>query len=226
MRWPCYFASIALITVLNTFFRRLRPPEPVGAEQLPKPPVSVMSSREATATSPMPRAERIRRCIVPKRGFVSTGIDGGTMISGDGKMMVETGGQSAVRPGEFSRHERLIQPWPTPWEAPKIASVLPEVRRLIFAGQYREALELSLKAATDAGLPPGTMNHSVITPFSMRIAIPEAGRPKNYLRTTDFESGELNVHWTDDRGDWVRRTFVSRPDNVVVQYLTAPQGRR
>ncbi|MGA2117766.1 MAG: hypothetical protein ABSH56_23785 [Bryobacteraceae bacterium] len=38
----------------------------------------------------------------------------------------------------------------------------------------------------------------------------------------DFESGEL---WTDNRGDWVRRSFVSRPDNVVVQYLTAPQGQ-
>jgi hypothetical protein len=224
VRWPRSFTTIALITVFIPSFPGFAAQNPVGAEQLPKPPVSVMASREATAIPPMPRAERIRRGIVPKRGFVSTGIDGGTMISGDGKMMVELAGNPLADQVNF-RHERLLQPWPTPWEAPKIASVLPEVRRLIFAGQYREALELSLKAATDAGLPPGTMNHSVITPFSMRIAIPEAGRPKNYLRTTDFESGELNVHWTDNRGDWVRRTFVSRPDNVVVQYLTPPQGQ-
>jgi hypothetical protein len=34
----------------------------------------------------MPPAERIRRGVVPKRGMVSTGVDGGTLLSGDGKM--------------------------------------------------------------------------------------------------------------------------------------------
>jgi hypothetical protein len=197
---------------------------PAGAEQLPKPPVSVMVYRDAKAIVPMPRAERIRRGTVPKRGFVSTGIDGGTLISGDGKMMVELTGNPLSDQVSF-HHDRLLLPWKMPFEAPKIADVLPEVRKLIFEGKYREALELSFKASTDAGMPPGTMYHWVIIPFSMRIEIPEAGRPKDYLRTTDFESGELNVYWTDNRGDWVRRTFVSRPDNVVVQYLTAPKGQ-
>jgi hypothetical protein len=41
----------------------------------------------------------------------------------------------------------------------------------------------------------------------------------------DFESTELKVHWTDERGEWVRQLFASRPDNVVVQWLTAPQGQ-
>ena len=44
----------------------------------------------------------------------------------------------------------------------------------------------------------------------------------DYLRTTDFESGEVKVTWRDNQGVWVRRTFVSRPDNAVVQLLTAP----
>ena len=48
---------------------------------------------------------------------------------------------------------------------------------------------------------------------------------KDYLRTVDFESTEVKVHWTDDHGDWVRRVFTSRPDNVVVQWLTAPAGQ-
>ena len=30
------------------------------------------------------------------------------------------------------------------------------------------------------------------------------------------------MKWTDDRGDWVRQAFVSRKDDVDVQYLTAP----
>ncbi|MBZ5618801.1 MAG: glycoside hydrolase N-terminal domain-containing protein [Acidobacteriia bacterium] len=35
----------------------------------------------------------------------------------------------------------------------------------------------------------------------------------------------MKVHWNDDRGEWLRRTFTSRPDNAVVQWLTAPQGQ-
>jgi hypothetical protein len=193
-----------------------------GAEQLPKPAVALASTLPPAAIVPMPLTERVRRGVVPKRGFVSSGVDGGTLISGDGKMMVEVQGSPLTDLVSF-RHERLLQPWKMPFEAPKIAAALPEVRKLILDGRYREALELSFKASTDAGMPPGTRNHSVISPFSMRIEIPEAGRQINYLRSTDFETGEIAVRWSDTRGDWLRRTFVSRPDNVVVQYLTPPR---
>lgn len=130
-----------------------------GAEQLPKAPVPVASKPDTKPAAPMPLAERVRRGIVPKRGFVSTGIDGGTLISGDGKLMVELPGNPLSDQVSF-RHERLLQPWKMPFEAPKIAPVLPEVRKLILDGKYREALELSFKASTDAGMPPGTRNHS------------------------------------------------------------------
>jgi alpha-L-fucosidase 2 len=190
---------------------------------LTKPPVSIFSYTSATIPS-MPLAERISRGVVPKRGLVSTGVDGGTLLSGDGKIMVELAGNPLSDEVIF-RHERVLQPWKRPFEAPRIASVLPQVKKLILAGHYREALELSLQASTNAGLPPGMMNHSLIPPFTMRIEIPKAGKPKDYLRTLDFESGEIKVHWTDDRGDWVRQTFVSRPDHVAVQYLVPPKGQ-
>jgi len=61
--------------------------------------------------------------------------------------------------------------------------------------------------------------------FSMLLESPESTSVKDYLRTVDFESTELRVLWTDEQGDWVRRTFTSRPDNVVVQWLTAPKGQ-
>ena len=50
-------------------------------------------------------------------------------------------------------------------------------------------------------------------------------RSKDYLRTVNFENGEIKVAWTDEHGDWLRQTFTSRPDNVVVQWLTAPAGQ-
>ena len=59
----------------------------------------------------------------------------------------------------------------------------------------------------------------------MRLDLPKTASVKEYLRTVDFESSEVKVHWSDERGDWVRQTFTSRPDDVVVQYLTAPNGQ-
>ena len=58
----------------------------------------------------------------------------------------------------------------------------------------------------------------------MKINIPENGNISNYVRECDFRTGEVIVKWTDNRGNWERRTFVSREDNVIVQYLTAPTG--
>jgi hypothetical protein len=186
----------------------------------PKPPVTVSSA----SFVPMPLQERLARGVVPKRGFVSTGVNGGTIYSGNGKLIAEIPGNPLNELVTF-HHEAVIQPWKRPFEAPKIANVLPQVKRLILAGQYREALELSLHTATEAGMPPGTMNHSEIPPFRMRIALPTDGFISDYLRTVNFESGELKVLWKDGRGNWVRQSFVSRPDNVAVQYLTAPSGK-
>lgn len=51
-----------------------------------------------------------------------------------------------------------------------------------------------------------------------------AGEPRDYGRTTVLESGEIIVHWNDDRGGWQRRIFVSRPDDVIVWQIRAPEG--
>jgi len=219
------FAAVSIVAFMAPFARGQASPQSLAADSfLPKAPVSISSYTAATTIPAMPLAERIKRGIVPKRGIVSTGVDGGTLLSGDGKMMVELPGNPLAEEVIF-HHERLLRPLVVPPEAPKIAAVLPEVRQLILAGRYRDALELSLKAATDAGLPPGMFYPFPIPAFTMRIETPAAGRPKDYLRTVNFETGEIKVHWTDDRGDWVRRTFVSRPDHVAVQYLTPPPGQ-
>jgi hypothetical protein len=60
--------------------------------------------------------------------------------------------------------------------------------------------------------------------FEMLISIPQDGVVSNYSRSCNFETGEISVDWSDNRGDWVRRSFVSRADNVIVQYLTAPSS--
>lgn len=213
-----------LATALNGAAQEA-PKAPNADPFLPKLPVSILPYQIGKGkVAPMAQAERIKRGIVPQRGFVSTGVNGGTLFSGNGKMIEEMAG-NPLSDDLIFRHRRITQPWVKPFEAPKIAGVLPEVRKLILDGQYRAGLDLSLHAATADGMPPGTMNHGPVIPFTMHIEIPRAGVPHDYLRSVDFESGEIKVYWTDDRGDWVRQSFVSRPDNIAVQYLTPPAGK-
>jgi hypothetical protein len=195
---------------------------------LPKNPVYISSYvPEGQQITPMPLAERIKRGIVPNRGLCSIIPGEGKndlLMSGNGKMNIKVNGNPLSEKVEF-RHERLLIPWKLPFEAPNIAYILPEVRKLMMEGKYDRALNLSFEAATKAGMPPGTQNHRLISAFTMKMDQPKAGTIQNYLRTLDFESGEIKVLWEDQKGQWKRQTFVSRPDNIVVQLFTAPEGQ-
>lgn len=229
------FSSIEALLVLAFFILSSRvclgfQTVPAYFSESPKAAVSVTSFVPPDArVTPMLLAERIRLAAVPKRGMCSTipakeASDG--LISGNGKMWVEVFGDPFSEQTVFHQ-EMLVQPWKTgtPLVAPKIAYVLPEVRRLILAGEYKQALDLSLSAAEKQPFPsakPNSDNLRDHPAFDMRIDTPGQHAVKDYLRTTDFESGEIRVVWADKDGVWERRTFVSRPDNVIVQLFTAP----
>src|SRR5271168_486606 len=185
--------------------------------------VSVKSSIAAdNRVSAMPVAERVRSHAVPRRGMCSTipavsAEDG--LFSGNGTMNVSVFGDPFIEQVQFN-HEDIVQPWKTgkPMEAPQIAGVLPDVRKLMLQGEYRKALDLSLDASAKAGLPQGTGYPQEHPAVVLRMEALERHDVANYLRTLDFESGEIVVRWSDDKGVWERRSFVSRPDNVVAQF--------
>ena len=58
--------------------------------------------------------------------------------------------------------------------------------------------------------------------YEMLISIPRDGDVSNYSRVCNFRTGEILVNWSDNRGGWTRKSFVSRKDDVTVQYLPAP----
>lgn len=177
---------------------------------------------------PMSLAEREQRNAVPRRGICSTipatsPEDG--LFSGNGRMNISVYGDPFAEQVQFN-HEDLVQPWKSgkPIEAPKIAYVLPDVRKLMLQGEYRKALDLSLDAAAKAGLPQGTGYPQEHPAYNLRINTLGQHAVTDYLRTLDFETGESLIRWNDAAGTWERRSFVSRPDNVVVQLLTAPSA--
>lgn len=87
------------------------------------------------------------------------------------------------------------------------------------AGNFAEANRLAVTSAHYHGGGEGNRHPG----YEMLISIPEDGAVRDYVRTCNFRTGEITVKWTDNRGMWERKAFVSRKDNVVVQYLTAPK---
>ena len=105
-------------------------------------------------------------------------------------------------------------------EVPK--PVLDSIRQFCVDGEFVKANKLAVESAQWKNGGEGNRHPG----FLMKIEIPQNGKIKDYKRICNFRTGEIIVSWTDNRGKWERRSFVSRKDNVAVQYLTAPSKAR
>jgi hypothetical protein len=208
----------------SEFLRRAQ-----GDKFLPKAPAFAASYLSPEVRiSPMPVAERLRRGIVPRRGFCSQ-IPGTTvsegLTSGNGHMYIEVTCDPYSDQILF-HHESLLMPWKRPFEAPKVADIFPQVRQMVMDGKYREAVEFAFREIDKGPVKVNTWPHPTVPAFLMHLDSPKTASVKDYLRTVDFETSEVKVYWSDEHGNWRRETFASRPDNVVVQLLTAPPGQQ
>ena len=194
-----------------------------GDPFLPKLPAPARSY----PISPMPLAERVRRKIVPRRGFCSIApgdLVSESLTSGNGAMNIELLGDPYAEKILF-HHESLLMPWQKPLEAPKVADIFPQMRQLVLDGKHSEAISLAVERMNASSIKQNTEPHLTIPAFLMQLDLPKTVSVKNYLRTVNFENSEIKVAWADEHGEWLRQTFVSRPDNVVVQWLTVPAGQ-
>ena len=194
-----------------------------GDRFLPKPPAPARSY----PILPMPLAERVRRKIVPRRGFCSIApgnLVSECLISGNGAMNIELMGDPYSEQILF-HHESLLMPWQHPLEAPNVADIFPQVRQMVLDGKHAEAMSLAVQRMNESPIKQNTEPHLTIPAFLMQLDLPKTASVKDYLRTVNFENSLIKVAWTDERGDWARQTFASRPDNVVVQWLAAPAGQ-
>ena len=160
---------------------------------------------------------------MPKRGVASSAPasrwDYG-FLTGNGRIGAIVYG-NPTRETIVLNHERLYLPHPRP-KICDLAKYLPEVRRVIREMGIRRD-DFSLKQAAEQG---HINYHSdpFHLAFELNLEMPARGLVTDYVRSTDFQTGEVSVRWCDDEGGYVRRLFVSRPDNVAVLSITRPGG--
>lgn len=159
---------------------------------------------------------------IPQRGVSSsvpaTRWDCG-FLTGNGRIGAVIFGQPDTETIIFN-HGRMYLPQPRP-PLVDMGQFLPEVRRIIKEKGYEAAQDFAMEQANEQGhfnYHSDPFHYA----FELKLGMPVKGAAKDYLRTTDFATGEVSVHWSDDNGGYVRNLFVSRLDNIVVLSIKGP----
>ncbi len=189
--------------------------------------------------APMPISKRAD--LVPRMGFCSTTppeTAADIMLTGNGAIRASIYGDPYAERISYTR-QIIGVPIQEPMPPPKIAHILPDVRKMLLEGKFREVnmfvmdevlkdpLYGPLYTLDENGIPHQPMrfnNGTSIPPFNMTINSAPMDNVTDYLRVSDWTTGETRIHWTDAQGAHVRRSFVSFPAQAACQLLTAPKG--
>jgi hypothetical protein len=185
-------------------------------------PVTTLSCAAAFGLSLMNITAKPLALPVPERGFVSIrpakNWEEG-LITANGTLAIN----ALSRPLDeriIFNHERLFMPMGEPHVPPDQSAHLPEIRRLIEEGKYKEAEVLQFKLS---GQKSFMYPDFYVPAFDLTIDGEAQGDVRDYARSVDFQTAEAVVRWSDDRGAFERRMFVSRKDGVAVIKLTGPK---
>jgi len=111
---------------------------------------------------------------------------------------------------------------------PRAREALPEIRRLLFAGQYAEAQRLANRTLICQGPGSGQGRGARIaygsyqTLGDLRLTFDHGtNEPVNYRRSLDLETATASVHYELGGVRFERELFASYPDQVIVVRLQA-----
>jgi alpha-L-fucosidase 2 len=101
--------------------------------------------------------------------------------------------------------------------SPEALEALPEARRLIFEGKYREANDLIGRKMM--ARPLQQMQYEPVG--DLRLSFPGHGAMDNYRRELDLDTASVRISYTVGGVKFVREIFSSPVDQVIVIHLTA-----
>jgi len=105
---------------------------------------------------------------------------------------------------------------PREYDNPEALAALPEIRRRIFAGQYREAHELT--NAKFMGKPMGQAPYQPLGDLILNFEHPS--EPTSYRRELNLNDAVARTTYTVDGIQFLREVFASHPAGLIVCSLT------
>ena len=100
---------------------------------------------------------------------------------------------------------------------PDAKEALPNVRKLIFEGKYKEAQDLvnqKFISRNSQGMPYQTAG-------SLNLSFPGHENFKNYYRELNIETAVTTTRYEVEEVTYKREVFASSPDQVIVMRITA-----
>src|SRR4030095_10631318 len=129
----------------------------------------------------------------------------GAMVYGDPQNEKIQLNESTVWAGQPNRNDN-----------PEAREALPEVRRLVFEGKYKEAQELVNKkfiSKTSHGMPYQTVGN-------LYLHFPGHENYSNYYRELDIEKAIVTTRYAIEGVNYETKIFSSFPDQVIIARLT------
>lgn len=159
-----------------------------------------------------------------RKGFVSTkpGEDWTkAIVTGNGVMGAMVIGDPVDETIIMDR-AGLFLPLHKPLPPVDTASHLSEIRDMIAKGDYQKSADYVVKLSHDEGWGYKRWTDPYVPAFDIKVKMQASGEPREYLRGVDFPTGVASVRYVDDKGRYLRKVFISRPDNVAVLQITGP----
>lgn len=96
-----------------------------------------------------------------------------------------------------------------------------EIRNLADEGKGDEAAQLAVELIKEVGFEELIWTNPQIPACQMEIEDLSEGKVTDYARSLNYETDEAVTAWKTEFGDFVRKVFASRSDQVVVKHLSA-----
>ncbi|MDZ8117535.1 glycosyl hydrolase family 95 catalytic domain-containing protein [Pontiella agarivorans] len=114
-------------------------------------------------------------------------------------------------------HDTLWAGKPHSYARDGAVDILPEMRRLLFAGKQKDAQKLGMERFMSVPL-----RQAPYQPFGdLWLEFPAAGKVKNYLRELDLDGAVATTVYSVDGVQYTRTVFASCPDQMIAVRIEA-----
>jgi len=152
------------------------------------------------------------------------------MVTGNGRHGARVMGMTDDERIIINHEELFVRFWDRKKKmVADIAHLLPKVRSLIDEGKEKDAYALANTEAKKQLTENGRVFRKAVIPhpaFDLHILRKSSGKPSEYRRQLDLETGEAMTMWIDGGGGIRQCVFSSRPHDVNVVQLKGVKGRK